>query len=42
MYLFAVMCLKVFKKRASEIIFGCNREDVTGDGGKIFHVEVTS
>ena len=28
------MCLKVFKKRTSVIIFGCNGEGVTGDGGK--------
>ena len=52
LYLFAVMCLKVFKKRTPVIIFGCNRNDVTGDKGNrkgvtgdrgnIFHEEFTS
>jgi hypothetical protein len=35
-------CLKVFKKRAPVIKFGCNREGLTGDGGKFFHEEVKS
>jgi hypothetical protein len=36
------MCLKVFKKKAPVIIFGCMREGVTGDRGTIHYEEFTS
>ena len=41
-YLFNVMCLKVFKKRTPVIIFGCNRKGVSRNGRKIFYEEVAS